>query len=396
MAAGQSVKALLALLAATAVVTLAAPARAEPAGPPAGCKTERGWTFRDWVTPEYDLPERSWIAWSPSKVPYTDATGNTRQVPLVFEADIAPHIGIVGLAAWGHPHVQCGWRWKLSWVFTPEVRLRMLDAYSAPVIPPSFMPRPFQFQVLGRRFVPDDSDSERGNGMEEDYVVTITAWGHHSNGQTGCFYRNQTFDPTTMSCSPVGNGPLNERDGSFSTNYLELAAGYRRAWRATLAQGPENGLFVDTGLQYHPLDYLPGGQDAEQAALWGRWHYWAHGELTQTVGPCRGLFEVNVQKVLDRVVPASQGGPEHTTTVRGQASLLMPEWLGTGLFVMGEYGQDTYNILFTQTVKRVLVGFVVDWSRGVARPRQLHDDTPVPAATRQPGAPPPTAGAAPY
>jgi hypothetical protein len=363
---------LLAVAAAAAATAVSAPARAGAV--PAGCDSQPPWSHTDRFRPEYDFPERSWLGVTPSKVSYTDPNGFTSDKALIFEADLAPHIGIIGFG-WGNRFIQCGWRLKVSWVFTPEVRIRMLNAYSAPVIPPSFMPRPLQFQLFGRRLVLDSPEQQSGNGHLWEWTVTATVWAHHSNGQTGCLYRNQTLDLTQETCSPVGSGPLNQRDGSFSTNYLELAAGLRYAWRATLADGPLDDLAVDAGVQYHPIDYLIGGQDAEQAALWGRYQMWIHAEGIWTFEAGRLLVEGDFRRVLSAVVPAAAGGPEHTFTARARASYFPPRWFGAGLFVAAEYGQDTYNILFTHTVDRVLVGTIIDWSRGVQPSKPVNAET---------------------
>jgi len=56
-------------------------------------------------------------------------------------------------------------------------------------------------------------------------AFSLTPWGHHSNGQDGCLYTDQTrlgeecVDGTRLPGTPRATKQV---DGSFSTNYARL------------------------------------------------------------------------------------------------------------------------------------------------------------------------------
>ena len=118
--------------------------------------------------------ERSYVTIGPLQV------GNGP--PLLFEGNISPAFLITETK-------------RAALVLTPKVILRMRTGDSWPVRTPSYMPRMSLYFFRG----PPTASAARF------FFVTSS---HHSNGQEGDFY--------------LPNGEINDRDGSFSTNFVEV------------------------------------------------------------------------------------------------------------------------------------------------------------------------------
>jgi hypothetical protein len=84
-----------------------------------------------------------------------------------------------------------------------KIVLRMFAEASAPVRTPSYMPRLTTFFWFG-------------DSAQAATAYFSTAFLHHSNGQSGAFYK--------------ADGPHNHDGGSFGTNYFEFAA-YPIFWK---------------------------------------------------------------------------------------------------------------------------------------------------------------------
>jgi hypothetical protein len=121
---------------------------------------------------------------------------------------------------------------------TPMYRVRIWKERSAPVRTPSFMPKgTFQLNYLGPRKLgeqwgggPKKSEKDGGTVGMATFMATI---GHHSNGQDGCLYADSegnAYPPGELCPDDPGEIRINRLNGSFSTNYVQLA-GYFTLFR---------------------------------------------------------------------------------------------------------------------------------------------------------------------
>ena len=103
----------------------------------------------------------------------------------------------------------------------------MLAANSAPVVTPSFMPR-FRIQWLARRAL---SPTSSGNPSKDLQVrAHAESLDHHSNGQDGCSFLPLGDRADSKYTNHADAKGINERNGSFGTNYVGLNGHVRYSW----------------------------------------------------------------------------------------------------------------------------------------------------------------------
>ena len=243
---------------------------------------------------------------------YITALGGISNLPsLLFEANIAPHFAF-------------GWD-NVAVVGTAKIVLRMLNdsTGSAPIRSPSYMPR-VAFYLRGH------ADSSHA----DFWSLTLS---HHSNGQAGAFY-NPALEPNTQ-------------DGSFSTNYVELA--FQHAYK--LRHGGVG--WVRVALRQH----IPVNEDSALRIASGDDQYGRQRLIVSGLGR-RILPLVNVQVpvdftvqweasyILDRVYQ----GFAFASDKRFGASLTLDANFSNGalfgLFLNGFLGQDYYNIFYKNRI----------------------------------------------
>lgn len=158
-----------------------------------------------------------------------------------------------------------------DWIQTSRVRnrftltlgtvIRAYDGASVPIQTPSiyFAGR---WQRLKHRRTPSSS------------IIWMYGAGvaHHSNGQDGCTFENQTRVNGACQSQPAGSsGVLNTKDGSFGVNYIEVRAA--RSSR-TIVGSVEVGTALTLGLDYRlyvPWKFPPCGSGLTQIQhLFGR------------------------------------------------------------------------------------------------------------------------------
>ncbi len=240
---------------------------------------------------------------------------------LFLEADVAPHFS----AGWS--------RWAL--VATSKIVLRMRNdsTHSAPIRTPSYMPRIALYWWGPFR---------GGNDHGEFLSLTIS---HHSNGQAGPFFFANTTIPNTF-------------DGSFSTNFVELA--YHRVFK----QGDDRGVgWARVGLRMH----VPINEDPELRSSAGENQYGRYRLLLSTlsrrplplVPRIPFVLQFDYFDILDgrfqghRFLSADRLGISGTLNVAFRTEALL------GAFVNGYLGQDYYNIWYKQRLKVLRVGVSV-------------------------------------
>jgi hypothetical protein len=330
---------------AVAMVAGAGAARADDL---ARCKA-LGWRAQLGTPPAYDFMPRNYFFWSPNTV---RRDGEDRD--LIFEAQVGLHLPIFGVGFGSDP--RCGWGYDTVF-FMPSImfRLRMLDTPSLPVIPFSGMPTPLQFQYLHRKVwtVTGESTPER------ELVIGITpvVWAHHSNGQDGCFWDGQMRD-----ANGVCQGPedlVNERNGTFSTNFTALTVAGRYG-ELDGYEGPRWMARLSATYQRHHDDSpFPGGLEPEMRGIWALNRVIVGGEYRQyriggTDWGGYGAGEVEL---------AFPGVDEiDDQRLATEVGVFPPGYSRFGFFAGWVWGQEYYNILFTERVNMLRIGVTYDTS----------------------------------
>ena len=169
----------------------------------------------------------SFLLSDPPRVGECDATDGVEggKDPILLEAQIGGDVALghqsaVRALAFLVEQLPPGGQRRSTWQLyaTMVLRLRMMRAASMPILPPSFMPK-VTYQRLGFR-----KDGPTTATMHATHV----AFGHHSNGQTGCPFLGQPRRPGDGEClelapgAPVGD--VNYATGNFSTHYFRSAS----------------------------------------------------------------------------------------------------------------------------------------------------------------------------
>ena len=279
---------------------------------------------------------------------------------LVFEGQIAPRIIIIDSIADAADRVlEGGTHWGMSLSTTPMVKLRMFREASSPVRTPSYMPKG-NIQFLRLRNLNADATPEKVafQGPIETLFIDIIPFGHHSNGQNGCLFTNQTRN-AEGECVVTSAGPavVNKVDGSFSTNYVEAGVHYGRLH---LRSGPDDFRTkaewrVGGGVQLNPSGFLGGGIDDELKDLYGQTRvFFEANTAVRDFSVCgRAESTVNLQYI--RSAPASI--PSLIASIEG--TCLPKKWGGSGLFFKFYRGQDYYNLGFAEKIQQLQFGFTL-------------------------------------
>jgi hypothetical protein len=283
---------------------------------------------------------------------------------LVFEGQIAPRIIIfdsiadaAGRVLDGGPH----WGWQIS--TTPMVKLRMFDETSSPVRTPSYMPKGTvqlaRMKNLSR--APADAEAERYKGPVEMWLIDVIPFGHHSNGQNGCLFTQQSrnADDECVNLSAASALTVNKTDGSFSTNYIEAGVFYGRMHLASREDAPEYTTrwewSAGGGVELNPSGFLGGGIDDELKDRYGQTRFFVESTTARRDFLRCGRAESQLRLQYIRDVPA--GLPALKTMF--EALCLPRRWGGTGLFVRFYRGQDYYNLGFAESITRLQFGFTL-------------------------------------
>jgi hypothetical protein len=271
--------------------------------------------------------------------------------PLLFEGQFAPNLFLPQLV-WGDFKEE-GRETLLSAVFTPNIRLRMLNTPSNPILPPSYLPK-LTFQLAHLRLL-HRADKERAPRMLALGLNVIL--GHYSNGEDGCFFANQQGkDPD---CTPEeGQLPLNEITGSFSTNLLRFELHGRLGFGVDPRR--VSAWIVGANTFYELNSAIgPGGMSPAQRRVYGNGH-WGVGLL--------GERYVNGHRF--RLEGALSHPFAETPKQRGTFSVEVaanPRWAaGFGVFARYVRGQDYYNILFLERISLFQFGLVFELNPGAS------------------------------
>lgn len=204
-------------------------------------------------------------------------------------------------------------------VFVPiRLQLRQYTTESHPVKTPSFNPGA-RVYFWHRSWV---------NG-EDDFHYLSLGGHHYSNGQSGLHYLN---------------GAINTNDGSFSTDYLELAY-YRE--KGSL-WGKVNYRQYLTGITWEEAqtDYY----ETALVELTGRGPLpWLDMELQLTAGYKFGRKYVS---------PGTNASFKDNLQFTAELVLPVSSWKDLSWYVRWDKGYDNYNIYYQNKVNRIQAGFV--------------------------------------
>jgi len=342
-----------ALWTAAAVALCAAPGVFVPA------RAARAQETQPFDPANYEFLERQYIFWSPQKI-VTNGVAN----PLGFEAQVGPHVPLVGTALDHREPIEAT-HWELRLLFTFQSNLRLTAGDSTPVLTPSYRPQ-FRLQLLGNRV--HGAPTPNNHPTSYRWGLTADLWSHHSNGQDGCTFRGTP--PAGRDCPEIGGGAtaLNERTGSFSTDYTGLTLDGRYSW-GTRPHSRALSLIGMLGGQFHHnfpgagLDDTPTG---DLRRLWGRWHGLAEVELNWNIANQEEAW-AGVLYGRYRLELASGGADARLpgVTARHDAHVAEVGWIctrlhGLGFFARVVAGREYYNIEFTQSPTRLQFGVVID------------------------------------
>lgn len=271
------------------------------------------------------------------------------------------------------------WSTGSSVVLTPMFRIRQVSKEtdtSLPVRTPSFMPK-LTAQFLAARRIGSDLDRTAGAPVSALVFGLSGTFGHHSNGQAGCFRTNLKrkadgsgdceVDPSATADT------LNTVDGSFSTWYLAARTSLRLAhYKDAL---PFVTLTMHAGTEWHPAFLQPiGGMDTALAAVYGRIRPFAGVEVARrsqwSCARVRALAWLPCGTGRLRVGTNIEYLPTHPATVSAVATTSEIAWTfaryaGIGPLLRLHTGQDYYNIALGHELNVLQYGFIVDLERDV-------------------------------
>lgn len=302
----------------------------------------------------YEFLEHSYFDYF---LPDVGPSGDAR---LAFDAHVAPHLFLWN--EWEKVQWQPGWSggWINDLAITFIMRLRMVRDYSAPVRPPSYVPRiDYQLNRLWKT----------REGEVHLVELRITPWGHHSNGQQYCPFVEGIpgGSPGSQPCVTVdpANPPtdkVNYRSGDFSTSFFIVGGHYAHLWldgdrweRARLAGGV---LF-----EGNPRPWGPGTIGETMSKLYGPWRLKAEMEgrkhLDSGFGwpSLAGMLTASASvELMWKTAPRIPGDREIV-----EVAYLPDRLHGAGAFLRFFSGQDWMNILFAAG-RRTTVELGLVWS----------------------------------
>jgi hypothetical protein len=259
------------------------------------------------------------------------------QSPALFEGTVLPHFFLLKSSHRpGDP--ENAHRWGL--LFTPGVRVRLTRERPHPVRTPSYLPR-IDFQRLFVR----------------DHGSTVNVWewhagaGHHSNGQSGCLFQDQTEAGGV--CVPetyAGDSEdrrVNNRSGNFSTNDLRSGFNFRHNLVNNAGQTTQDW---SAGLEYQRQARTDS--DLRKVYSQNRVNGRVSVAWKDRLWTSRLKAEMNVTFAIDRPlkkVARWSFSPEVAWFPWSRS--------GLGMFVRLYHGQDYFNLHFADNIShRIQVG----------------------------------------
>lgn len=261
----------------------------------------------------------------PSSILLTRGLGNLE--PLIFEGNVAPYfmLALSKDARWGA---------ELS----TRIIIRMYNEKSYPIRTPSFIPKVTFFYHLVN------------NKNKRKDLFMYCSWFHHSNGQDGYYYNEDSVTINTLS-------------GNFSTNWIEGGLYISRPAR----QMPymSNSFKV-----YAAYDYL---QDIELNNSYGRTRFFFDFQNNNNLSKLlklkrQGYNNQNLLLKQSLHIGWIVGKLANTRSMDKKRLILQyrlsykPSYVNDiTLFLQYDYGQDYYNIYYNRTLNVVRIG-IASWT----------------------------------
>jgi hypothetical protein len=291
---------------------------------------------------------------------------------LVFEAQIAPDVKIVDNFRGALDNALDSKKRHFAYtVFgTFLTRLRMFDEASNPVRTPSYMPKA-TIQLAWMKNVSDrDPEAEPVEfikGPIDMWLVNVIPFGHHSNGQNGCLFVQQTrIDGECQPQPPPSANPedVNRENGSFSTNYIRMGLEYRRMYLVgdypdELRAVSQREWGIGGSLELNPSGYIGGSISDTLRPLYGPTRYRITADVVAGNWRFPVLRKVNCGRAwTDASLTFITGAAPTVDTVATsiEAACLPEGWGGAGVFVRYYRGQDYYNAAFLENINRLQFG----------------------------------------
>lgn len=260
-----------------------------------------------------------------SYITFGNGLGNLE--PVLFEARLSPSYFFTSREK----------HWAL--MLNPQVQIRMLDKESFPIRNPSY-------KVSVNFF--HDLQFWKGSFLQKIFyndALWYASLIHHSNGQAGSFYVQDSITHETTNV-------VNLDDGNFATNYLELGISSYKL--KTLGKNYFSIREIKAYAEIHP----PGWSIKELDNLYG--YYRIYGEVG-FIGPMRKLknditnrwlqksgLQLKTGWIFGPMNNASPGDARKRWII-DLTYKYYPSWFDEIAFFVRFYrGQDYYNIYFAQ------------------------------------------------
>ena len=243
--------------------------------------------------------------------------------PLIFEADIIPYFMI---------SLSQNARWGIE--MSPRIIIRMLNKNSYPVQTPSYMPKAtifYQFPI-----------SNRGR---RDFF-TFLSWMHHSNGQDDNFYNADSIT-------------INTTSGDFSTYWIQ--GGIFLSRQSKVLKFNTNYVKLYAGYNYK--------QEKELDGIYGHLRFYINikntVKLSNAFRTILASENSNKKYVFDQSIKIGWIADELTNTKTIDKRRLILNYTlsfkpvffkDVNLFIHYYYGQDYYNIHFSQQLSVIRIG----------------------------------------
>ena len=270
----------------------------------------------DSLLPKLSLEKIALINFSDNYITFPADIGNIE--PLLFEANLSPSFVIRKRKDS-----------RLMALLTPQVIIRMYNEESFPIRTPSYIPQISTYYLLNKK-----------NNLENSVIFGRIA--HHSNGQDGAFYNEDSS--------------INLESGNFSTNFIEL--GFIKTSYSNRLKAIKT---IRSSIEIHPkfamLDELHGIYSGLRL----------HNSFTSFKFPLkndkneRANFSLKAETIL---MLDNFNDLDFFDLDRFNASLTFyyhPKFFeDIGLFVQFYHGMDYYNIYFEHQISVIRFGIMTE------------------------------------
>ncbi|TXD49260.1 hypothetical protein [Polaribacter sp. IC073] len=268
--------------------------------------------------PQLNLFKIALINQADSFITFPTDIGNIS--PLIFEANLNPSFVIRERKDS-----------KLMAILTPQIIIRMFNEDSYPIRTPSYIPQISFYYLASKK-------------QALNYLVLFGRIAHHSNGQEGNFYNDDTT--------------INIKTGNFATNYMQF--GFLKTSYSSKLKAIKT---IKSAIEFHPKKWMLQEMRAIYSGF--RWHNsftsfkFPLNNNNNKTGKAKFSFKAETTLMLDNFNNLAFFDLE-----RFNASLTFyyhPKFLeDIGLFVQFYHGADYYNINFKHQITAIRFGLMTE------------------------------------